>query len=91
MQSRSQRINRPALPTWPARPLSFRSNIMRWTIHLTVRDSWGNVTHHLLGDHVLSELPDALEIAMQRAKEARAAIQVVREPVMPGFVSSRSP
>jgi hypothetical protein len=64
---------------------------MRWTIHLTGRDSLGNVSNQFLGDHVLSELPEALRIAMQRAKEAGAGIQVVREILMPGLLRNRSP
>jgi hypothetical protein len=63
---------------------------MRWTIHLTGRDSLGNVSKQFLGDHVQSELPEALRIAMQRAKEAGAGIQVVRGILMPGMVSNRA-
>jgi hypothetical protein len=63
---------------------------MRWTIHLTGRDSLGNVSKQFLRDHVQSELPEALRMAMQRAKEAGAGIQVVREILMPGLVSNRA-
>ena len=58
---------------------------MRWTVHLTVRDSGGKVDHQFLGAHPTSELPAALELAMRLAQESRAAIQVVRDPVMPGL------
>jgi hypothetical protein len=49
---------------------------MRWSINLTGRNS--------------SELPEALRIAMQRAKETGAGIQVVREILMPGLASKRA-
>lgn len=63
----------------------------RWTIHLTLRDALGKVKHEFLGVHPLSELPDALELAMQLADRARAGIQVVRDPAMPGLAWNRLP
>ncbi|MGH2557348.1 MAG: hypothetical protein ACRDHO_16805 [Actinomycetota bacterium] len=63
----------------------------RWTIHLTVRDALGKVKTESLGAHPLSELPDALELAMQLAERARAGIQVVRDRAMPGLALNRSP
>jgi hypothetical protein len=64
--------------------------MMRWIVQLTVRDAQGKVNHEFLGSHALSELPGALELAMQRADEVGAGLQVVREPTMPGLLL-RSP
>jgi hypothetical protein len=48
---------------------------MRWTIHLTGRDSLGNVSKQFLGDHVLSELLEALRIACSGRRRPEPAFR----------------